>query len=88
MRRCERRAVSAAHSWKTRKADSILSVTDHCRQIHEHARENLAGLDLADVVTGRSPRSILSLYTHVLSELAWNTGQIDILRSLAGRSPA
>ncbi|MGO2931991.1 mycothiol transferase [Microbacterium sp.] len=80
--------VATANSWKTRKADSILSVTEHCRQIHEHSRENLAGLDLADVVTGRSPRSILSLYTHVLSELAWNTGQLDILRSLAVTSPA
>lgn len=75
--------VATANSWKTRKTDSIASVTDLCRRISEHSRSNLAGLDLADVVTGRGPRTVLSLYTHVLVELAWNTGQLDILRSLA-----
>lgn len=75
--------VATANSWKTRKTDSIASITAHCQQIHQHSRSNLAGLDLADVVTGRSPRTVLSLYTHVLSELAWNTGQLDILRSLS-----
>ncbi|MDP3950615.1 DUF664 domain-containing protein [Microbacterium sp.] len=75
--------VATANSWKTRKTDSIASIADHCHQIHQHSRSNLAGLDLADVVSGRSPRTILSLYTHVLDELAWNTGQLDILRSLA-----
>lgn len=75
--------VATANSWKTRKTDSIASVTEHCHQIHQHSRSNLAGLDLADVVNGRSSRTILSLYTHVLSELAWNTGQLDLLRSLA-----
>lgn len=75
--------VATANSWKTRKTDSIASITEHCLQIHQHSRSNLAGLDLADVVNGRSSRTILSLYTHVLSELAWNTGQLDILRSLA-----
>ncbi|MGM7698022.1 mycothiol transferase [Microbacterium sp. A84] len=78
--------VATANSWKTRKADSIASITQHSQQIHQHSRSNLAGLDLADVVTGRSPRTVLSLYTHVLSELAWNTGQLDILRSLAETS--
>ncbi|MFJ4225602.1 DUF664 domain-containing protein [Microbacterium sp. NPDC089695] len=76
-------SVATANSWKTRKADTIASVTAHCREIHEHARANLAGLDLDDVVTGRHPRTVLSLYTHVLDELAWNTGQLDILRALA-----
>ncbi len=80
--------VATANSWKTRKTDSIASITDHCQQIHQHSRSNLARLDLADVVTGRSPRTVLSLYTHVLSELAWNTGQLDILRALAETATA
>ena len=75
--------VATANSWKTRKTDSIASVTDLCERISEHSRSNLADLDLDDVVTGRSPRTVLSLYTHVLVELAWNTGQLDILRPLA-----
>ena len=75
--------VATANSWKTRKADSIAAVTDLCERISEHSRSNLADLDLDDVVTGRSPRTVLSLYTHVLVELAWNTGQLDILRPLA-----
>ena len=75
--------VATANSWKTRKADSIAAVTDLCERISEHSRSNLADLDLDDVVTGRTPRTVLSLYTHVLVELAWNTGQLDILRPLA-----
>ena len=75
--------VATANSWKTRKTDSIASVTDLCERISEHSRSNLADLDLDDVVTGRTPRTVLSLYTHVLVELAWNTGQLDILRPLA-----
>lgn len=75
--------VATANSWKTRKADSIASVTELCERISAHSRSNLADLDLDDVVTGRGPRSVLSLYTHVLVELAWNTGQLDILRPLA-----
>lgn len=73
--------VATANSWKTRKVDTIGSVTEHCHRIHQHSRDNLAGLRLDDVVSGRTQRTILSLYTHVLSELAWNTGQLDILRS-------
>lgn len=75
--------VATANSWKARKTDTIESVRAHCLEIREHARSNLADLDLDDVVTGRHPRTVLSLYTHVLDELAWNTGQLDILRSLA-----
>ncbi|WP_406246645.1 DUF664 domain-containing protein [Microbacterium sp. M] len=75
--------VATANSWKTRRTDSIASVTELCERISEHSRSNLADLDLDDVVTGRSPRTVLSLYTHVLVELAWNTGQLDILRPLA-----
>lgn len=75
--------VATANSWKTRKTDSIASVTELCERISEHSRSNLADLDLDDVVTGRGPRSVLGLYTHVLTELAWNTGQLDILRPLA-----
>lgn len=75
--------VATANSWKTRKTDSIASITGLCQRISEHSRSNLAGLDLDDVVTGRGPRTVLSLYTHVLVELAWNTGQLDILRPLA-----
>ncbi|GAA3663774.1 DUF664 domain-containing protein [Microbacterium marinilacus] len=77
--------IATANSWKMRRTDSITSVTEHCRQIHEHSRTNLAGRNVEDVVLGRSPRTVLSLYTHVLSELAWNTGQLDILRSLIVR---
>lgn len=73
---------ATANSWKTRKTDTIASVTEHCRQIHAHSRQNLAGLDLDDVVAGRGRRTIMSIYTHVLSELAWNTGQLDIVRAL------
>lgn len=75
--------VATANSWKTRKTDTIASVTAHCRDIHERSRQTLAPLALTDVVHGRGARTILSLYTHVLSEIAWNTGQIDVLRTLA-----
>lgn len=77
--------VATANSWKTRKTDTVASVTEHCRRIHRHSLENLADLDLGDVVSGRGERTVLSLYTHVLSELAWNTGQLDILRALHAR---
>lgn len=74
--------VATANSWKTRKTDTVESVTAHCREIHEHSRANLADLALDDVVSGRHPRTVMSLYTHVLDELAWNTGQLDVLRAL------
>lgn len=77
--------VATANSWKTRKTDTIAAVTAHCRRIHQHSRTNLRGRGLEDVVAGRSPRTVLSLYTHVLSEIAWNTGQLDILRSVVVR---
>ena len=77
--------VATANSWKTRKIDTVASVIGHCRTIHDHARGNLSGLDLDDVVSGRGRRTVLSLYTHVLSELAWNTGQLDILRAVHAR---
>ncbi|UYO96496.1 DinB family protein [Microbacterium sp. M28] len=75
--------VATANSWKTRRTDTIASVTQLCQRIHEHSRSNLAGLGLDDMVTGRGRRTVRSLYTHVLIELAWNTGQLDILRPLA-----
>jgi uncharacterized damage-inducible protein DinB len=76
--------VATANSWKTRKSDSIASVSEHCRRVHEHSRSNLQDLALTDIVAGRrGHRSVLSLYTHVLSELSWNTGQLDILRQAA-----
>lgn len=74
--------VSTANSWKTRKVDTIESVSADCRRIHQHSRDNLTGLGLDDVVTGRGRRTVMSLFTHVLSELAWNTGQLDILRAV------
>lgn len=74
--------VSTANSWKTRKLDTIESVSADCRRIHQHSRDNLAALGLDDIVNGRGPRTVMSLYTHVLSELAWNTGQLDILRAM------
>ncbi|WZH38199.1 MAG: DUF664 domain-containing protein [Microbacterium enclense] len=77
--------VATANSWKTRKTDTVASVIEHCQRIHQHSRDNLDGLDLDDVVSGRGRRTVLSLCTHVLSELAWNTGQLDILRALHAR---
>lgn len=77
--------VATANSWKTRKADTIGSVIEHCHRIHQHSRDHLAGLRLDDIVSGRTRRTVLSLYTHVLSEIAWNTGQLDILRSALER---
>lgn len=79
--------VSTANSWKTRKVDSIASVTALCRRISDIARTNLAGRDLDEIVHGRGERTVRSLYTHVLSELAWNTGQLDILRALVVAAP-
>lgn len=73
---------STANSWKARKVDTIESVSADCRRIHQHSRDKLAALGLDDVVTGRGRRTVLSLFTHVLSELAWNTGQLDILRAI------
>jgi len=77
--------VATANSWKTRKTDTVASLIGHCRRIHQHSRETLADLELDDVVSGRGRRTVLSLYTHVLSELAWNTGQLDILRAWHSR---
>lgn len=73
--------TSTANSWKVRKTDTVESVIKHHQRITDASRKNLADLDLTDVVTGRGPRTVLSLLTHVLSEIAWNTGQTDILRA-------
>jgi hypothetical protein len=73
--------TQTAASWKTRKSDSIASVRADLVRVTEIARANLAPLDLDDVVTGRGEHSVRSLLVHTLSELAWNTGQTDILRA-------
>lgn len=73
--------VSTANSWKTRRTDTIRSVIAERRRIDELARLHIRGRGPESVVTGRGPRTVRSLLTHVLSELAWNTGQSDILRA-------
>lgn len=76
-------SVATANSWRTRRSDTIVSVTRHCRLIHAASRDNLRPLALETVVHGRGPRTVLSLMTHVLEELSWNVGQLDILRAIA-----
>lgn len=72
--------VSTANSWKVRRSDSIASVSADCRRIHEIVDQNLAGRGL-DAEVGSAGRTLLSISVHVLSELGWNTGQLDILRA-------
>ncbi|WP_036331529.1 MULTISPECIES: mycothiol transferase [unclassified Microbacterium] len=81
--------VATANSWKVRRTDDIASVTAECRRISALADSNLTDRGLDDEV-GESRRSLLAIYVHVLSELGWNTGQLDILRAaiLAARRRA
>lgn len=72
--------VATANSWKVRRSDTIASVTADCRRIHEIVDHNLAARGL-DADAGAPGRTLLAVYVHVLSELGWNTGQLDILRA-------
>jgi hypothetical protein len=53
---------------------SVLGVVRHTAFVE--------GVWFGEAVTGRGRRTVMSLFTHVLSELAWNTGQLDILRAI------
>jgi hypothetical protein len=61
-------------------SDTIASVQDAHRRRCEASREQVAGLALDDVVTGRGDHSVWALYLQVLGELAQHAGHADILR--------
>lgn len=72
--------AATANSWKVRRADSVASVVTECRRIQEIADRNLAERPL-EAAVGAGGRTLLAVYVHVLSELGWNTGQLDVLRA-------
>lgn len=68
-------------SWKVRRSDSIDSVRRHYRSVHAAVESNLVDLELSGVVGGKGRRTLVSIWIHVLDELSWNVGQLDMLRA-------
>lgn len=74
--------VATASSLKVRKSDSIESIRDEYRRRSDSSRQTLSDLQLDDRVSGRGDRYVREVMVHVLSELAWRTGQASILREV------
>lgn len=53
--------------------------------MQRHADENLRELALDAVASPSRELTTHALMLHVLDELSWNTGQLDMLRSIALR---
>ncbi|GAA2005100.1 DinB family protein [Nakamurella flavida] len=60
--------------------DTVASIQQAHRDQCRRSRENVAGLDLGDEVTGHGERTVWALYVQVLRELAHHSGHADILR--------
>jgi Protein of unknown function (DUF664) len=67
-------------SFILRKTDTIDSVRAAYTAACAESRRLVADLALDDQVTGRGPRALWAIYTHMLRELAQHCGHADILR--------
>lgn len=77
--------TSTAASWNARKTDTAESVARLCREVQQHGDENLRAVPLDEVASSSREMTTHALLLHVLDELSWNTGQLDMLRSIAVR---
>ncbi len=77
-------------SFMLRKTDSIESVSAAYADACAESRRLVADLSLEEEVTGRGPRALWAIYTHMLREIAQHCGHADILREqvLASREEA
>ena len=73
-------ASTPDRSFTLTKTDTIASIRDAYRRACGTSRRTMAELALDDVVTGRGPRTVWTLYLQVLRELAHHAGHADILR--------
>lgn len=71
---------SPARSFVLKKSDTIASVRDAYADACARSRRHVAELTLEQEVTGRGPRGLWAIYTHMLRELAQHCGHADILR--------
>lgn len=71
---------SPARSFVLREADTIETVRAAYVAACASSRHLVADIDLDDEVTGRGPRALWAIYTHMLRELAQHCGHADILR--------
>lgn len=67
-------------SFILRKSDTVESVRAAYAEACATSRHLVAELALEDEVTGRGPRALWAIYTHMLRELAQHCGHADILR--------
>lgn len=67
-------------SFILRETDTIASVRAAYAEACAASRQLVAELALEDEVTGRGPRALWAIYTHMLRELAQHCGHADILR--------
>lgn len=70
------------------ESDTIDSVLTAHAEACANSRLLVAGIGLEEEVTGRGPRALWAIYTHMLRELAQHCGHADILREqiLASRT--
>ena len=67
-------------SFMLRKSDTIESVRAAYAEVCAESRRLAVDYALDDEVTGRGPRALWAIYTHMLRELAQHCGHADILR--------
>ncbi|MDN5855354.1 MAG: DinB family protein [Actinomycetia bacterium] len=67
-------------SFILRKSDTIDSVRAAYAEACAESRRLAADFALENEVTGRGPRALWAIYTHMLRELAQHCGHADILR--------
>jgi hypothetical protein len=67
-------------SFILRTTDTIESVRAAYTEVCADSRRLVSGIALEDEVTGRGPRPLWAIYTHMLRELAQHCGHADILR--------
>lgn len=73
-------ASTPDRSFVLTKKDTIESVQEAHRIACEESRQTAAGLDLDQVVSGRTEQPVLSIYLRTLHDLVQHCGHADILR--------
>lgn len=73
-------ASTPDRSFVLNKLDTIESIQEAHRIACEESRQTAAGLDLDQVVSGRTEQPVLSIYLRTLHDLVQHCGHADILR--------
>lgn len=73
-------ASTPDRSFVLNKLDTIESIQEAYRVACEESRQTAAGLDLDQVVSGRTEQPVLSIYLRTLHDLVQHCGHADILR--------